>query len=170
MSWKSIFCLFLLISTAFTGANALQPVTITPLDTVRHDGINALAYGTFQSHNRMVVSNQNGVFVAYLQDSRPTDNFGIWTLKQSTDDGQTFHSILTEEGYSRAPCLETDPAGDIFLSYSTNNYTDAYFVKLLASEGYTPPHSILIPGAGAGKFSCAYHAQTGIFFLLGWSR
>jgi hypothetical protein len=153
----------------------LQSVSFTDLDSVPSgnvNGTNYFAYGTFQSNNRLVVSNSAGIFVSYLQKAKTDgDLLNQAVIKRSVDGGKTFgQTILTITDYSKAPCMETDSVGNLYLAYATNNYQDAYVIKLLASEGFTPPHSLKIAGAGAGKFSCAFKESTGVFYLLGWSR
>jgi hypothetical protein len=159
---------------ATANPQALQNVAFTKLDSVPSgtiNGISYFAYGTFNSQNRMVASNSNGIFVSYLQSARRDSvNFDQLVIKRSTDGRITFNPIFTVDDASRAACLESDSSGNIFLSYSTNEYLDAYVVELLASESYTMSHSLFIRGAGAGKFSCAYQESTETFYLLGWSR
>lgn len=50
----------------------------------------AIAYGTFQSHNQKVVSNRNGIFVTYVRSANKEYTAQEWRLARSTDGGKTF--------------------------------------------------------------------------------
>lgn len=127
------------------------------------------AYGTFNSHNQKVVANARGIFAAYIKDYNSSD-IGTWQLRMSVDGGKTFAPILTQTDSSKAPCIETDSKNNIHIAYPTNNWKDIYYIKLLASENYTPPHSIIVSGAGAGKYSCDFRESDKTFFYVGWSN
>jgi hypothetical protein len=156
-----------------TGIGTVQ---FTHLDAIPSGTIGSTthaAYGTFQSHNQKTVANSRGIFTAYLQDYIPAadgNDVGTWTLKMSTDGGTSFGSILTETDGAKAPCIETDASGNIHIAYPTNSWRDIYYIQLLASENYTPPHSIIVPGAGAGKYSCSFNMARNEFYYLGWSK
>lgn len=159
-------------------APAFEGVTFTDLDYVPSGdlgGATYAAYGTFSSHYQKTVSNPYGIFTSYVRyyvsaGGSTTGDYGEWTLKRSTDGGQTFSPIYTVTDSSKAPCVETDSAGDIHLAWSTNNWTDAWYVKLSASEGYSVVRSIYLTGAGAGKFSCVLQDKSRRFLFLGWSK
>ena len=156
---------------------AATSVVFTDLDSVPTGTINGksfFAYGTFQSLLQKTVSNKNGLFTAYLQSYQNGggdggDDLATWVVKRSVDGGATWSPILTHtDTGTKTPCLETNSAGDIFLAYPANHFQDAYFNKLLASENYTPAHTLNLPSDGAGKYSCEYDETAGIFYFLGW--
>jgi hypothetical protein len=152
---------------------------LTTLDTAPTgtiNGANYFAYGTFQSNDQKTIQNQNGIFTTYVKSYQNEGGSGAndvstWVIKQSKDGGVTWAPIwtYTSSNGSKAPCMETDSSGNVYLAFPTNHLADAYFSELLASEKYSPPHSILISGAGAGKYSCAFSPNNNEFDLLGWS-
>jgi len=159
-------------------SEGIQDIPKVTLATIPHGLINGTtysAYGTFQSHYQKVVSNKNGIFAAFLSkyvvnelDSR--NDLGTWQVVRSEDGGQTFKTIYSLTTSSKAPCLETDNDGNIYLAHAMNRWEDMTFSKLLYSENFEKPHSVLVLGAGAGKYSCAFNESEKQFLYLGWSK
>jgi hypothetical protein len=152
---------------------ALMPITFTNLEHVQ-TGNGYVAYGTFSSHYQQVVQNSRGLFVSFLksylgQGGNGANDKGIWVLRWSKDGGKSFATIYSQTAV-KGPCLETDGEGNLHLAWPTNQLRDMYYVKLVAAEGYTPPRAILIPGAGAGKYSCFFNPNNAQFAMLTWSH
>ncbi|GEM_PF-3514880 len=72
-------------------------------------------YATFASSYQRMVSNRYGIFATFLHpDPNETNLRGSWTLQRSVDGGATFTPILSGPD-DKAPAVETDPEGTIYL-------------------------------------------------------
>ena len=80
-------CVLLALLTA--SAACARRLTLTELDTASGD---RGPYATYWSSNQRVVSNQYGIFVAYVKDTFIANGVRrqTWRIKRSTDGGQTF--------------------------------------------------------------------------------
>lgn len=116
--------------------------------SIRHTTVdsNASFYGTYQSHNQKVAANANGIFMAYLQHTTNRDSSGgteynTWRLVRSTDAGSTFTTIYeVTDAYSRAPVIETDSGGNIYLVEANwSNPAQARFYKFSSGNNYASP-------------------------------
>jgi hypothetical protein len=162
-------------SSETAGSGPLRSVTTTELARVPSGTIRDVpyfAYGTFQSHARKVVSNPQGIFLAYDRSSRiengGSTKYSQWTIERSTDGGSTFRPLFTYTDHTEAPCLEADADGNVYAAYASNDFTDLSITKLGAADGYATATSVQVPGAGTGKLSCAM--KDGILYVLGWAR
>lgn len=141
---------------------SLVPVELTQVST------SSPLYGTFQSHNQKVVSNQYGIFMTYL-DTEFVGAYGVnwgnlhlWKLLRSTDGGKTFSTLYTGKNYTKSPAIETDPSGNIYVfasDYSPGGTADLFFYQFLSSKNFQSPVITQIPGAAAGKFSAYYDSS-----------
>ena len=115
-------------------------------------------YATFQSHLQRMVSNAHGIFVSYLAAELP-DGRLVHRLVRSTDSGKTFQLIHEGTNKTKAPAVETDEAGNVYIFYS-EDYDDsskpALFYRFDAAAGFTNPVSATIPQGSAGKFAALY--------------
>ena len=72
--------------------------------------------------NQKVVSNENGIFLTYLCTSTQQDQKNRWRLMQSVDAGDSFEILYQEIAATKAPTLDTDQFGNLYLcrpDYST---------------------------------------------------
>lgn len=157
------------------GIEKVQKVDLATIPHGEENGIHFVAYGTFQSHYQKVVSTKNGIFAAflasYVADSSDSRNdMGAWEIVKSVDGGQTFQTVYSLETSSKTPCLEADAEGNLHLAYASNRWNDLIYSKLQASENYSQLHSVTVPGAGAGKYSCAISDKGKVFVYLGWEQ
>ena len=97
----------------------------------------ACGYGTFQSHNQKVVSNANAIFMTYLREDNEKDPAkpNVWRLMRSTDGGKTFSTVYEGRNNCRAPCVETDQHGDLYLAHpeygsSTKRKNEFHFFRI----------------------------------------
>ena len=79
----------------------------------------ACGYGTFQSHNQKIVSNAGGIFMTYLREDNEKDPAkpNVWRLMRSSDGGKTFSVVYEGRNNCRAPCVETDRRGNLYLAH-----------------------------------------------------
>ena len=107
----------------------LNTIEITVVDP------NGTGYGTFQSHNQKVVSNENGIFMTYLHyyDEAGKVENNIWRLAQSRDGGKTFHTIYETNITTSVPVLETDAQNNLYLAFPEYNAENNpfYFMRYL---------------------------------------
>jgi len=118
----------------------------------------AAAYGTFQSHNQKVVSNQNGIFMTYLKSDGVKQNLNpsIWRLMRSIDGGKTFSMIYESTNPTNPPVLETDKNNIIYLSHPDLLADDAFLYRFTPADNYQNPTITKIPHGsygGAGKYA-----------------
>lgn len=117
---------------------AAPTIAITTLDN------NAAFYGTYQSHNQKVVSNQNGIFMTYVHTTFNKDQFNesdTWRLARSTDGGSTFTTLKEATSGTRAPVIETDSSNNIYLIQADwlTPGSSSYFYKFSPSNNYASP-------------------------------
>ncbi len=121
-----------------------QPHAGGGFDEVVVDSNNQFTYGTFQSHNQKIVSNQHGIFLTYLYQTDNRDSSterSTWRLARSTDAGITFKTIYeVKDVASRAPVIETDATGNIYIVAA--NWVDinaATFLKFTSANDFVSP-------------------------------
>ena len=119
----------------------------------------ATHYGTFQSHNQKVVSNQNGILMTHIRTRNQEYTAQQWRLSRSADGGRTFTTVHEETNATNPPVLETDEAGNLYLARPDFVDGNAYLYRFLAEDGYARPHLSTIPGGSAGKFCMAYDRE-----------
>ena len=125
-------------------------------------------YATFQSHNQKVVENRYGIFLTYLDKVKPIpgrcphfpqppcyDSPYLWKLVRSTDSGRTFSTVYEAIADTRAPSLETDASGNLYLfvtDYSPG-HGDAFLYRFLSAQSFGEPQITRIPNAASGKYT-----------------
>lgn len=100
-------------------------------------------YGTYQSHNQKVVSNQNGYFMTYVHQTTNKDASNendTWRLARSIDGGTVFTTVYEGNSGTRAPVIETD-SDNIYLIEGNwlNPTNNAHFYKFSSSNNYQSP-------------------------------
>src|SRR6185436_8052458 len=86
----------------------ITSIELSPLDD------DAIAYGTFQSHNQKVVSTGHGIFVTHIRKSNTNYTAQQWRLSHSVDGGKSFVTVFEDTHATSAPALEADRQGDLF--------------------------------------------------------
>lgn len=163
-----IFSLFLFpffFSPAYTPVYALEKIEVTTVDPQ----INTL-YGTFTSHNQKVVANQYGIFMTYLRAWSENEQ-NTWRLLRSTDGGKTFASIYESTYYTRAPVIETDDHGTIYLVHpdwgADFTGTNSYLYRFTPENNFTNPKKTAIPNSPSiGKYSMILDKSRGQFYYF----
>ena len=133
----------------------------------------ACGYATFQSHNQKVVSNAHGIFMTYLREDNEQDDSrpNVWRLLRSVDGGRTFAVVHEGQGNCRAPCLETDAAGNLYLAYPeygmpTGAKDEFRFCRFLADEQFANAHVTKLYNAPcAAKYAMAFDAGREQFYI-----
>src|SRR5262245_44095455 len=98
-------------ANALGSETRLPPLTGIELSVLDED---ALAYGTFQSHNQKVVSTENGIFVTHIRKSNTNYTAQQWRLSRSNDGGKSFSTVFEDTQATSAPALEADRQGRLF--------------------------------------------------------
>src|SRR5687768_8072556 len=75
------------INTFVQAGEGLAPFQITCVDE------DATGYGTFQSHNRKVLANANGIFMTHIRSRNEPYTAQQWRLSRSTDGGRSFQTV-----------------------------------------------------------------------------
>ncbi len=100
-------------------------------------------YGTYQSHNQKVISNQSGIFLTYVHKTLNKDQStetDTWRLVRSVDNGQTFSTLYEATGGTRAPVIESDSAQNIYLvTANWSSPTQSQFLKFSPTNNYSAP-------------------------------
>jgi hypothetical protein len=91
-------------------------------------------YATFGSYQQRVVSNRYGIFFTY----KISDQSGEWHLKRSVDDGKTFTTVYKAINNDKAPPLETDSNGNLYM-ISYRSQSDTAFIKFSSSNEFKAP-------------------------------
>ena len=133
----------------------------------------ACGYGTFQSHNQKVVSNANGIFMTYLKEDNEKDPAkpNVWRLLRSVDGGKTFSVVYEGRNNTRAPCIETDQRGNLYLAHPeygsrTRQRKEFVFYRFLASKNYKVPSVSVFDDVGcAAKYAMAHDAKRKRFYI-----
>lgn len=134
-------------------------------------------YATFGSWDQHVVSNQNGIFIAYSYEDDKFHNPDYWRLARSTDGGRTFRVIYDGRGDGSIivpPALETDRAGNVYVIAPTEQSGSwlvgpTLFYAFHAANDYRTPLLRHLRIGGAGKYSTAYDPKRNLVDLLFWS-
>ena len=80
---------------------------LAPIELTLVDG-HAIAFGTFQSHNQKIVSNDNGIFMTHVRQANKEYTAQTWRLSRSTDGGKSFATVYEAINACSSPALETD--------------------------------------------------------------
>ena len=123
----------------------LAPIELTLVDD------HAIAYGTFQSHNQKVVSNDHGIFMTHIRQANKEYTAQTWRLSRSTDGGKSFVTLYQATNATSSPALETDERGTIFAARPDFVDGHAYLYRF-DPPGYEEPTITRIPGGSGGKY------------------
>ena len=165
----SLFLLtFLSFSPAYNLAYALEKIEVATVDPQ----INTI-YGTFQSHNQKMVANQYGIFMTYLQSGNDAE-WNTWCLLRSTDGGKTFATIYENTNYTRAPVIETDDHGTIYLAHpdwgADFTGTNSYLYRFTPKNNFTKPAKTTIPNSASGKYSMILDKSRGQLYYFSYEN
>ena len=163
--WTGIVCLVVCAIAAVS--RGVEGVEVTCVDE------QACGYGTFQSHNQKVVSNANGIFMTYLQQNNEKDPAkpNVWRLMRSADGGKTFSVVYEGRNNGRAPCIETDRRGNLYLAHpeygsQIKRRKEFIFYRFLAAKKYKAPSISVFRDVGcAAKYAMAYDAKRKRFYI-----
>jgi hypothetical protein len=174
---KKITMLALFLSAAFLGSPArsapVDGMNIGVIETTLVDS-GATFYGTFQSHNQKVVATPDGIFVTYSRNREPVDpakpelEVARWRLARSKDGGKTFQTILEATHGTRAPALESDEAGNLYMTHP--DWSDPrrpfYFYRFARGGDYARPKIATIPDVACGaKYAMVYDPGRKQFYI-----
>jgi hypothetical protein len=121
-------------------------IEVTPVDD------DAIAYGTFASHNQKIVANSEGIFVTHVRTSNHDYTAQQWRLSRSKDGGKTWRTVHEAVHATSAPVIETGAAGKIYLAHP--DFTDGNtYLHVLAPPSYALGTPTIIPNSMAGKYS-----------------
>ncbi|MBI3864199.1 MAG: prolyl oligopeptidase family serine peptidase [Planctomycetia bacterium] len=134
-----------------TAGPRIAPIELTLVDD------HAIGYGTFQSHNQKVVSNDHGIFMTHIRQANKEYTAQTWRLSRSTDGGKSFATVYEATNATSSPALETDEQGTVFALRP--DYVDGHaYVYRFAPPDYREPVMTRIPGGSAGKYCAAFDA------------
>jgi hypothetical protein len=124
---------------------ALLPIELTLVDD------HAIAFGTFQSHNQKIVSNDNGIFMTHVRQANKEYTAQTWRLSRSTDGGKSFTTVYEAINATSSPALETDERGAVFAARP--DYVDGHaYLYRFDPPDYRTPMITRIPGGSGGKY------------------
>jgi len=127
-------------------------------------------YGTFQSHNQKIVANARGIFMAYDHFTDPAGP-NVWRLARSVDRGKSFTTIYEGKHGTRAPVLETDAAGNLYLAHPDFGWKGSprrtfCFYRFLAADDYREPRISTFPKIHCdAKYAMVYDAPRSRFYI-----
>jgi hypothetical protein len=141
-----------------------EPLAIEPVFVAE----STTNYSTFQSHNQKVLENAHGIFITYITSFSPAS----WHLMRSTDGGVTFQPVCEATYTTKAPAIETDEYGNIYMIHSENDESfgsPAYFYRFDAAAGFPISASSQIPNGSAGKFTTFFdRGRDQIYLFTFW--
>lgn len=149
---------------------AIRTIELTCLDE------QATGYGTFQSHNQKVLSNDAGIFTTHVHSRNEPYTAQLWRLSRSTDGGKAFSTLFESTDATHPPVIETDEQSNIYLARSADVEGNAYFYRFAADKQWKEPAITQLAGAAAGKFvllrdaarkQIYFSSLPGLFFVLG---
>lgn len=127
-------------------------------------------FATFQSHNQKIVANGQGIFVSYLKSS-DADGVAQWVLARSMDGGQSFVPIYQATNRTKAPAIDTDAEGNVYLVFPDWGGADAYLYKFSPSNDFAMPVvQATIPGGAAGKYTLLYDPVRNQVYYMTWTK
>ena len=131
-------------------------------------------YATFQSHNQKVVATPDGIFMTYSRNREPIDpdkpelEIARWRLARSIDGGKSFKTILDATHGTRAPVLETDEAGNLYMTHPDWNdpRNPFLFYRFARGGDYAKPAITTIEGVSCGaKYAMVYDPTRKQFYI-----
>ena len=147
-------------------SNQIKTVETTLIDS------DADFYGTFQSHNQTVVSAADGIFMTYSK-RRVSEESGknercLWRLVRSVDGGNSFHVVYESTGGTRAPALEVDKEGTLYMAHP--DWTDPrrpfYFCRFKRGGDYGKPAVTTFEDVScAAKYAMVYDPLRNVFYI-----
>ncbi|MSR59070.1 MAG: hypothetical protein EXS05_15740 [Planctomycetaceae bacterium] len=140
-------------------AQGLVPIELTLVDD------HAIAFGTFQSHNQKIVSNDNGIFMTHIRQANKEYTAQTWRLSHSTDGGKSFATLYEATNATSGPALETGENGAVFAARPDFVDGHAYLYRFDPPE-YRTPKITRIPGGSGGKYCLALDAQRRQLYYL----
>ena len=141
------------LQLTLTFENPIIPIEITLVDS------DATFYGTFQSHNQKVISNDNGIFMTHLRSRNETYTAQQWRLSRSIDNGKSFTTIYEATHATNPPVLETDSLDNIYLARTDLIDDNVYLYRFSPQDDYNEPVITSIPRVGADKYSMMIDEQ-----------
>jgi len=134
---------------------------------------NATFYGTFQSHNQKVVATPDGIFLTYSRKrvpvaGKPEAEAAQWRLARSTDGGKSFQTVMEATHGTRAPVLDRDEAGNLYMTHPDWNdpRRPFYFYRFTRGGDYGKPTIAAIPDVPCGaKYAMAYDPTRKQFYI-----
>src|SRR5262245_52647242 len=163
-------------------------VEITEVDS------DATAYATFQSHNQKVVANAYGIFMTHIHKQQCCDSLSSctdappaecpdankisdWRLSRSVDGGATFMKVYGGVHGTRAPTLETDSQGNLYLAHidwflgGQNAYVLRFLASDIARNNFNNPTRTTLTGAWGAKFAMEIdEARVQLYFFSNANR
>jgi hypothetical protein len=175
MRWDvraSAYVMSVLCWPVVIGAQQTVPV---PIELTLVDD-RAIAFATFQSHNQKVVSNDQGVFIAYVHKSNADYTAQQWRLARSTDGGKSFTTIYEATHATSAPAIEALREGSLFLGHPDFLNGNAYLIQAVGHGDELRTTTTELTGGSAGKYCLLldqprqqlyWFAHNNTFFIIG---
>lgn len=179
MKLRSLFALVacLGVPAAATPAAPYQaPTEIKPIKIADAETY----FATFQSHNQKVVENAYGVFMTYVYSyTDPPVNQtqkDTWRLARSLDGGKSFSTIWRSSVPTKAPVIETDEHGSVYLVHPNDldpaggaTPGNATFYRFDPEKNYRDPLVRSIPQGSGGKFTMVFDpTRRQLYYMTFW--
>jgi hypothetical protein len=133
---------------------------------------NASWYGTFQSHNQKVVATSDGIFMTYsrtrVASGSDEEESCLWRLVRSVDGGKTFQTAYESTNGTRAPVLEADKGGNLYMAHPDWNDKQLPFLFYRFARGgdYGRPLITTLTNVScAAKYAMAYDVRRKQFYI-----
>ena len=147
-TWASALTLMVgMMVSGPVSAAPLVPIEITLVDN------NATFYGTFQSHNQKIVSNDYGIFMTHIRTRNESFTAQQWRLSRSTNGGQSFTTVYEATHATNPPAIETDSQGNIYLVRADFIGDNASLYKFSPQNDFTQPVITTIAFKAGDKYS-----------------
>jgi len=146
---RCVVLALLCVGNAFGEESPELPMTGVELSVLDGD---AIAFGTFQSHNQKVVSTPIGIFTTHIRRSNTNYTAQQWRLARGVDSGKTFAPVLEDTHATSAPAIEADRNGNLYLCRPDFLDGNAYLYRLDPSVNGPKPQISKLTGGSAGKY------------------
>jgi hypothetical protein len=111
--------------------------------------------------------------MTYLREDNEKDpvKSNVWRLMRSVDGGKTFSTVYEGHNGCRAPCIESDRRGNIYLAHpeygtKSKRKKEFHFYRFAADKKYKAPQRSVFPNVGcAAKYAMAHNAKRKRFYI-----
>jgi hypothetical protein len=149
---RSLQIVLLLVACPILVSQAQESTTLREIQLTLIDD-SVIHSATFQSNTQHVVSNRQGIFVAFVKSRNEDYTAQNWRLVRSTNVGRSFSLVAEGVAATNPPVLETDEADNLYLCRVDWKNNNSYIDCFSPSDDYKKARTLELPGVAGGKFA-----------------